>query len=117
MRVLLVDDENEFVTALAERLSFRGVKADFATRADDALALAEKNIYDLAVLDMKMPGTGGLELKGMLEKMQKDMRFIFLTGHGSEADYVAGSFESACYLVKPVQIDTLIAKMHEAIRP
>jgi DNA-binding response OmpR family regulator len=115
MRVLLVDDETEFVTTLAERLSFRGFKVDYAIRAVDALALAEKNVYDLAVLDMKMPGTSGLELKGLLNKIQKDMRVIFLTGHGSEADYAAGSTESACYLVKPIKIDTLIAKMHEAL--
>jgi DNA-binding response OmpR family regulator len=117
MRVLLVDDEKEFVTTLAERLSFRGFKVDYATLARDALALAEKNIYDLAILDMKMPGTSGLELKSLLEKIQKDLKFIFLTGHGSEADYVAGSSESACYLVKPINIDILIAQMHEAVKP
>lgn len=117
MRVLLVDDEMEFVTTLAERLSFRGFKIDYAIRALDALALAETNVYDLAVLDMKMPGTSGLELKGLLEKIQQDMKFIFLTGHGSEADYVAGSSESACYLIKPINIDILIAKMHEAVKP
>ncbi|MDP3479264.1 MAG: response regulator [Desulfoprunum sp.] len=117
MHVLLVDDEKEFVTTLAERLSLRRFHVDFAIRALDALSLAEKNVYDLAILDMKMPGTSGLELKELLEKIQTDMKFIFLTGHGSEADYVAGSSESACYLVKPVNIDTLIAKMHEAVKP
>lgn len=117
MRVLLVDDEMEFVTTLAERLSLRGFTIDFATQGNEALALAAKNIYDLAVLDMKMPGTSGLELKGLLEKIQKEMKFIFLTGHGSESDYVAGSSESSSYLVKPVSIDTLIAKMHEAVKP
>jgi DNA-binding response OmpR family regulator len=116
MRVLLVDDEAEFVTTLAERLTFRGFKVDYATRALDALALAENNIYDVAVLDMKMPGTSGLELKGLLEKSQKELRFIFLTGHGSEADYVAGSSASAGYLVKPVNIDILITKMNEAVQ-
>jgi len=117
MRVLLVDDEQEFVTTLAERLSFRGFKVDYAIRAIDALALAEKSSYDVAVLDMKMPVTSGLELKGLLEKIQPDMGFIFLTGHGSEADYIAGSSESSCYLVKPVNIDTLILKMQEAVKP
>jgi DNA-binding response OmpR family regulator len=117
MRVLLVDDETEFVTTLAERLSFRGFKVDYAIRAIDALALVEKNVYDLAVLDMKMPGTSGLELKGLLEKIQKELKFIFLTGHGSEADYVAGSSESSSYLVKPVNIDILIAQMHAAVKP
>ncbi|MDK9707167.1 MAG: response regulator [Desulforhopalus sp.] len=117
MRVLLVDDEKEFVTTLAERLSLRGFTVDFAIRAADALDLAGKNAYNLAILDMKMPGTSGLELKALLEKVQQGMRFIFLTGHGSEADYVAGCSASACYLVKPVNIDILITKMHEALQP
>lgn len=117
MRVLLVDDEKEFVTTLAERLSFRGFTVDYAVRAADALDLANKNSYDLAILDMKMPGFSGLELKELLKKAQQGLRFIFLTGHGSEADYVAGCSASACYLVKPVNIDILIAKMHEAVQP
>ncbi len=117
MRVLLVDDEAEFVTTLAERLSLRGFKVDYAVRASEALALAKENLYDLAVLDMKMPGTSGLDLKVLLEKIQTDMKFIFLTGHGSEADYVAGSSASACYLVKPVTIEALIAKMNQAVQP
>lgn len=114
MRVLLVDDETEFVATLAERLSFRRIEVDFATKAADALLLAEKKAYDLAVLDMKMPGVSGIELKGLLEKKCPAMKFIFLTGHGSEEDYLAGSSESRYYLVKPVNIDTLIAKMVEA---
>ena len=65
------------------------------SKAMDALALAEKNVYDMAVLDMKMPGTGGLELRGLLEQKYPNMKFIFLTGHGSEDDYVAGSSGSA----------------------
>jgi DNA-binding response OmpR family regulator len=115
MRVLMVDDETEFVTTLAERLSFRGIEVDYAIKATDALLLVEKKTYDLAVLDMKMPGISGIELKGMLEKKCPDMKFIFLTGHGSEDDYIAGSSESAGYLVKPININTLISKMNEAI--
>jgi DNA-binding response OmpR family regulator len=116
MRVLMVDDETEFVTALAERLSFRGIEADYATKAADALLQVEKKTYDLAVLDMKMPGISGIELKGLLEKKCPAMKFIFLTGHGSEEDYIAGSSEAHYYLVKPVNIDTLISKMMEATK-
>jgi DNA-binding response OmpR family regulator len=115
MRVLLVDDETEFVTTLAERLSFRGIEVDYATKAADALLLVETKAYDLAVLDMKMPGISGIELKGLLEKKCPVMKFIFLTGHGSEEDYIAGSSESACYLVKPININALISKMNEAV--
>lgn len=114
MRVLLVDDEEEFVTTLAERLTIRGFAVEYATRAADALVLAGKNVYDIAVLDMKMPGTGGLELREILEQKFPNMRFIFLTGHGSEDDYRAGS-TGADYLVKPVDINTLILKMKDAL--
>ena len=115
MRVLLVDDETEFVTTLAERLSFRGMDVDYAIKATDALTLVENKVYDLAVLDMKMPGISGIELKGMLEKKCPAMKFIFLTGHGSEDDYMAGSLESSGYLVKPINIDALMSKMNEAV--
>lgn len=115
MHVLLVDDEDEFVTTLAERLSIRGFAVEYATKAADALVLADKNVYDIAVLDMKMPGTGGLQLREMLEHKHPNMKFIFLTGHGSEEDYRAGSSGAAGYLVKPVDINTLIQKMNEAV--
>jgi len=115
MRVLLVDDEVEFVSTLAERLSFRGFDVDYATEATGALTLAGQKEYDLAVLDMKMPGTSGLALKGLLAEKSPELKFIFLTGHGSEKDYLLGSRESAYYLVKPISIDMLIAKMHETM--
>lgn len=114
MRVLLVDDEEEFVTTLAERLELRGLSVQYAVKAADALALAEGNAFDVAVLDMKMPGTGGLQLREMLESKYPNMKFIFLTGHGSEDDYRAGS-TGAEYLVKPVDIGTLILKMNKAM--
>jgi DNA-binding response OmpR family regulator len=114
MRVLLVDDETEFVATLAERLSFRNIEVDFATKGADALVLAEKKAYDLAILDMKMPGISGIELKGLLEKQSPKMKFIFLTGHGSEEDYTAGASEACCYLIKPVSIDILLAKIKKA---
>jgi DNA-binding response OmpR family regulator len=115
MRILLVDDEQEFVTTLAERLSFRGIEADWATNAEDALKHAEKTSYDLAVLDVKMPKTSGFELKNLLENKRPGMKYIYLTGHGSFDDFVAGSSEAACYLVKPININDLILKMQEAL--
>ncbi len=115
MRVLLVDDETEFVSTLAERLSLRGIDVDYATGVDDALAIASRKEYDLAVLDMKMPGASGLELKKQLAEKYPAMKFIFLTGHGSENDYLLGSSGSEYYLVKPINIDLLVSKMKEAL--
>ena len=117
MRVLLVDDEEEFVSALAERLLIRGIEAHWSTSAEGALAKVETACYELAVLDIKMPRIGGIKLKKILQDKCPDMKFIFLTGHGSEDDFQACSADvgSDCYLVKPVQIDTLLARMQEVL--
>ena len=114
MRVLLVDDEEEFVATLAERLTIRGITAEYATTAADALVLAERKVFDIAVLDMKMPGFGGLQLRKILEWKYPNMKFVFLTGHGSEDDYRAGSTR-ADYLIKPMDINTFILKIKEAM--
>lgn len=117
MNVLLVDDEEELVSTLAERLSFRGIEVDFATTAEAAIRLAGTRSYDIAVLDVKMPKMRGFEIKKILEKKQPAMKFIFMTGHGSENDYQIGTAETgeAFYLVKPVKIEVLIEKIHEAL--
>jgi DNA-binding response OmpR family regulator len=118
MRVLLVDDEEEFVSALAERLSMRGIDAVGVSNCLDALARVEIETYDLAVLDVKMPKMGGLELKKRLQERCPGMKFIFVTGHGSEDDFRAGSAAAGTeyYLVKPVDIEALIEKMNKALK-
>ena len=93
MKILLVDDEAELVSTLAERLSFRGIDADWATSAEDALSLSETETYDIALLDVKMPRVSGLELKKRLQEKRPDMKFIFLTGHGSEKDFLVGKMK------------------------
>lgn len=117
MKVLLVDDEGELVETLAERLMIRGIDAHWATNAEVALVKADKESFDLAILDVKMPGFSGITLKKMMEKRNPHMKFIFMTGHGSEADFQAGSQEagSEYYLVKPVNIDDLIGKINEVL--
>lgn len=119
IRVLLVDDEEELVSTLAERLSLRGLDADWATSAEKALELAQGKNYDIAVLDVKIPRISGLKLKVKLEEGFPGMKFIFMTGHGSEEDFRAGTAETgtAYYLVKPVDIRALIEKMNQALRP
>jgi DNA-binding response OmpR family regulator len=108
MKILLVDDEVEFVSTLAERLNMRGFEADWCSSAEEAQKLAARKPYDLAILDVKMPAVGGIELKRRLQKLNGDMQFIFITGHGSQEDFSVGSEEAACYLGKPVSIDVLM---------
>lgn len=115
MRILLVDDETELVSALAERLGLRGIEAEFATDGETAADKVRAAAFDLAVLDMKMPGLSGLDLKKKLQRLRPGMRFIFMTGHGSEEDFRAGSAEAAGYLVKPVRIEELISAAKTAL--
>ncbi|MDY6838612.1 MAG: response regulator [Thermodesulfobacteriota bacterium] len=118
MRVLLVDDEIELVSALAERLSLRGIEADWASTCHDALTQVESKTFDIAVLDVKMPKMSGLELKKKLQGKCPHLKFIFVTGHGS-GDYFQAALSdagTAYYLVKPLQIETLIDKMNQALK-
>jgi len=116
MKVLLVDDEDELVSALAERLSYRGIDATWVNNCLDAQALAELHDFDLAVLDVKMPRMSGLELKRRLLEKRPAMKFIFVTGHGSEDDFrEASADEGTYYLVKPINIEVLVARMKEVL--
>ena len=113
MKILLVDDEKKFVMMLAKRLVLRGIEVDYAFTGDEALAKAKNSIYDVAILDVKMPGIGGIELERKLKALVPGLKCIFLTGHGSEADFTAGSAKAAYYLAKPLQIDELVEILHE----
>lgn len=115
MKVLLVDDEKKFVSSLAERLSLRGLEADWTTTCDEALSKSLTENYDIAVLDVRMPGVSGINLKTKLEKITPHMKFIFITGHGSEEDYNIGTKEGSFYIIKPFKIETLIEKIKQAL--
>ena len=117
MRVLLVDDEEQLVSTLAERLTLRGIQASWVTSGVAALELIETETFDLAILDVKIPKISGLELKKRLQTLHPEMKFIFLTGHGSEDDFKIGAAEAGedFYLVKPVKIESLLEKMNEAM--
>jgi DNA-binding response OmpR family regulator len=113
MKVLLVDDEKDFVSTLSERLNMRGIDAEFVSSPEEAIAITDSKNFDIAVLDVKMPKIGGIKLKSLLQQKYPDMKFIFLTGHGSEDDYNKGSAGagSEYYLTKPLNIEVLISKI------
>lgn len=117
MRILLVDDELEFVNTLADRLAMRGLEADYVTSGNQALEAVRKKSYDLAVIDMKMAGMSGLETMDRLRENFPAMKFIILTGHGDEDDYLKGQ-QAGCafYLMKPLDIELLIEKVNEAMK-
>jgi len=115
MKVLLVDDEEEFVQTLAERLEIRGIQALVATDGVEALHLIEEETPPVVVLDVMMPGLGGLEVLQRLKTSHPRMQVILLTGHGSTKEGIQGMHLGAFdYLMKPVRIEDLIKKMAEA---
>jgi len=113
MKILLVDDEKKFAIMLSKRLALRGIDVDVVFTGEDAVKSTQFNRYDVAVLDVKMPGIGGIELEQKLSVLAPGMKFIFLTGHGSETDFEIGSVEAAYYLAKPLQIERLIEILNE----
>ncbi len=92
MKVLLVDDEQKFAMMLAKRLALRNIDVDYVYTGEEALKKVQNNRYEVAILDVKMPGIGGIELKGKMKRSDPDMKIVFLTGHGSKKDFetVAG---------------------------
>lgn len=116
LRVLVIDDEEELVSTLIERLILRDIAADGAITGVDALKRIQEKDFDVVVLDVKMPGMDGLELLRKIRRMRPDMRVILLTGRGSAAESQIGIAEGAFdYLIKPIDIEDLIGKMRQAV--
>ncbi len=119
-KVLLVDDEQEFVKTLSERLTLRNMGSAVVHDGDSALELIEHDEPDVMVLDLKMPGQSGIDVLKQVKKTHPYIEVIILTGHGSEDDkrecMKLGAFE---YLNKPVDIKILsevIKKANEKAR-
>jgi len=115
IRILLVDDEETLVEYISKRLLKKGftVKATFS--GEQALAAAEKDHYDVAVVDLKMPGMDGVETQKRLREIQPFLQCIVLTGHGSiESALESGQEDAFQYLLKPVDYDALVAGIKDA---
>jgi len=109
MKILLVDDEREFVSTLAERLAFRGIDAVSVNSGYEALAAMESEDVDLIVMDLKMSGLNGLETMRQIKERYGDVPFIMITGHCEESDMLAGKDMGAySCMVKPVKIEALL---------
>lgn len=115
IKLLIADDEVQFLNALAQRLEIRGFHVTKATNGAEALQAARSDKFDLALLDLKMPGLDGKEVLQLLKKEHKHLEVIILTGHGSLDSAVAcnklGAFG---YLPKPYELDNLIKVLKEA---
>lgn len=114
-RVLLVDDEKEFVSTLAERLEIRGLSVSVAFDGQEAMRILDNEAYDVIVLDVRMPGLSGLEILKRIKTQKPEIPVILLTGHSATRDGIEGMRLGAFdYLMKPVDIDRLLEKMQEA---
>ncbi len=116
LRVLVVDDEEELVSTLVERLTLRGIDAEGATNGASALDRIREKDFDVVVLDVKMPKIGGLEVMREIRAKSPGVQIILLTGRGSEKESEIGLKEGAfAYILKPFEIEGLISKMKEAV--
>ncbi|BBO71855.1 hypothetical protein DSCA_57850 [Desulfosarcina alkanivorans] len=115
IKLLLVDDEVKFLRAVSERLSIKGFDVTTATSGDEAVEAAGKGGFDVAVLDLQMPGTDGAQVLKILKMNHKYIEIIMLTGHATVDSAVActrlGAFK---YLEKPYDFDKLVAALKEA---
>ena len=115
-RVLIVDDEEELVTTIAERLQIRGIKAQTATDGETALKMIEANPPQVVVLDVMMPGMGGIEVLQRMNAQNLKIPIILLTGYGSTEQGMEGMKLGAFdYLMKPCDLNNLIGKIQEAV--
>ena len=114
-KVLLVDDEVDFVDVLAERLEARGLSVHKTNNGEDALAAAEGTVFDAIVLDMAMPGMDGIETLERLLEINPDLQVILLTGRATLEQAVAAIRLGALDLLeKPAEIGTLVSKIEMA---
>ncbi len=115
-RLLLVDDEVGYLDVLAKRLTHRGFEVTTASSGAEAIRALRSWEFDLAVVDLKMEDMDGIEVLKVLKKMDPALQVIILTGHGSERaarDGLAhGAFD---YLIKPIGLDPLIARISAAL--
>ena len=115
IKVLLVDDETEFIDSLAQRLELRGFAAQVADSGKVALDLLSDQSIDVVVLDVLMPGMDGMETLKCIREIAPLTQVIMLTGHGTVDNAIRGMKNGAFdFLMKPVDIQTLITKINAA---
>ena len=115
MRLLLADDEKDFVNILAKRLKRRNIDVAKAFSGAEAIRALRGQEFDVAILDLKMEDMDGIEVLKMLKIMDPHLAVIMLTGHGSVEAAVQGSKLGAFdYLSKPYEFEELLKKIMEA---
>jgi DNA-binding response OmpR family regulator len=115
IRILLVDDEEEFVRALSERLQLRDLSSRTAFSGDQAMRFVGDAAPDIMVLDLAMPGTSGMDVLRLVRRRYPAIQVIMLTGHGNDLDEAeARSIGIFDWLQKPVDIEVLVDRIRAA---
>jgi len=115
IRVLLIDDEETLVEYLSKRLLRKGFTVKAAFSGEEAVNVAREEHFDVAVVDLKMPGMDGVETQKRLHDIQPFLQCIVLTGHGSIDSALESGQENAFrYLLKPIDYDDLVTGIKEA---
>lgn len=114
-KVLLVDDETDFLDTLTKRLRKRGLDVNGVGTGEDALVYLEGNAVDVVVLDVKMPGMGGTQALLEIKRRFPLVEVIMLTGHADMQSAIHGLEMGAFdYLMKPMDIDDILYKLQDA---
>ncbi|MFZ0610877.1 MAG: response regulator [Desulfobacterales bacterium] len=114
-KVLLVDDEKDFLEVMAERMTARGMEVSTASSAAEAIRLAEKQSFDAIIVDLMMPEMDGLEALKLLKKEKPESQVILLTGHASlEKGIEAMKLGAVDFLEKPADMTELTKKIKKA---
>jgi len=117
IKLLICDDEVKFLESIAQRLELRGFDVTKATSGQEAVDAASEGKFDLALLDLKMPGMNGIEVLEILKKDHKYLEVIILTGHGSIDSAVESTKLGAFgYLSKPYELDNLLEVLRDAFQ-
>ena len=113
--VLLVDDEEQFLRVLSERLANRGLQVDSVTSGEEAVAQVENKNFDAVVLDLAMPGINGIETMKRIKEKRPDLEIIILTGHATvKVGIEAMKLGAEDFLEKPVDLGVLLERISEA---
>ena len=114
-RVLIVDDEADFVEALSARLETRGLTVETAGTGVEAIEHVKVRRFHAIILDLAMPGMDGIETLRVLRDLSPDVQVILLTGHGTLQKTVeAMKLGAMDFLEKPVELDVLLGRIREA---
>lgn len=115
IKVLLIDDEETLLEYMSKRLLKKGFMVKCAFSGEEALEAAKKGPFDVAIVDLKMPGMDGVETQVRLHEIQPFLQCIVLTGHGSiDSALESGQQDAFRYLLKPVDYDDLVTSINEA---